>query len=225
MDNRNFFRVLWRINAVLIFCAAIWLIGKSVYDEFYRPYRYSGSTANAITVLRDEQGKVLTEEKWQYGVPEQVKGTTTVLVPLHLLRESKDGSSSRYSMRNILFTDAALSVGQWLFADNQHEILDRRVLEHADNGQALAILYIVTNAASATEEPVQDTKNSIYLSRPDGSDLKQVMEGMNRRLSEVVIDEDQVVIYYIQNGQVHSAKIDLANFEAIEDTTLPSIIE
>ncbi len=225
MDNRKFFRVLWRINAVLIFCAAIWLVGKSIYDEFDRSYRYPGSTANAITVQLDEQGKVLTEEKWRYGSAEQVKGTTTVLIPVYLLQEAKDGSATGYAVRNILFTDAALPAGQWLFADNQHEVLEHRVLEHADSGKALAILYSVTNAAPATGEAVPNEKDIIYLSRPDGSNLKQVLAGVDRRLSELVIDENRAVVFYIQNGRVHSAKIDLADFEVIEDVTLPPIVE
>ncbi len=127
--------------------------------------------------------------------------------------------------RNLLFLNSDLQGGKWLFPDNQQDITAFRELQFGDNKTTLALWYEVIEKTIKKEQATQADKPSLYLSRLDGSELTKVLTGFDRRIDQLLTDENHLVVLYIRDGRVHSALITLSDFKLVEDVELPSIIE
>lgn len=220
MDDRKFFKVLWRINAIAIFCASVLIIGKFVADEFFQnPYR--SPAVNAVTYQVNEKGDVVSKEQWIYYGLRQLDGAPTLIIPLQPVTRLNYPSPDR----NLLFLTSDLQGGKWLFPDNQQDITEYRELHFGDNKNTLALWYEVIERTTKKEQATPAGKPSLYLSRPDGSELTQILNGYDRRIDQLLTDENHLVVLYVRDSRVHSALITLSDFKLIEDVELPPIIE
>ena len=108
----------------------------------------------------------------------------------------------------------SLTDSRWLLPDNQKTILNYDFLESEDQETVLAILYEIYEGAN---------NNSIYLSRPNGEAFTSVISNVNRRMGPAIVDGNYIVIFYVKEGVVHSARIEVSSFSVSNSTTLPII--
>jgi hypothetical protein len=225
MDTNRFFGFLWRVNAILVTCALITVIGRflyfDVYQQLYRSPRTAVS-ANVETYRTDESGETIVEAKWRYGDLREVRGASSLLVPFYSVWTTQD-PSARPSLRNVLFIDADLSGSRWLLPNNQMEICSYDLLALDDEEEVLAILYEVSEENPEKVNATCTTGTSIYLSRPDGSELTKAIAGVDRQIGHALTDETHVVISYIKDGTVHSALVALSDLAVAQSMTSPPV--
>jgi hypothetical protein len=220
VDENRFFRFLWRINAILMLCALLLVIGKSISEELDRRSRQPYEAPyNYATHEVDEKGGTVVEERWRYGGPSEVIGTSSLVLSLV---SSGDADGPSYQLRNLLFVDANLENSAWLLPDNEKHILSHELLRFGDRDRVLAILYEI-KAADSAESVQGGDQSSIYLSRPDGKELTPVVVGLDRSIGHAMTDERHLVVFYVKDGAAHSKKIALSDFSVVESIALPPI--
>ena len=191
--SQKFFRVLWRINAVLILVAAsaivITLIVVIVQES----------------ALRSANQKA---EKVEQPVQESVDGESLQLEDAKVMGESgvvridlisttePSGIGSKgvnRQTRNILFIEPDKPSGHWLLADNKHEISEssevykRPVSEDSD---VLATAVIVRAA-----DDDQSAAGRMLLFNRTGSEVVEVAKDATKIEVSALVGEDLVVIY------------------------------
>jgi len=210
VDDNKFFKFLWRINAVLVMCTCLLLFGKFTYEKLYwRSGLPPSVTSNIETHGVDEKGETVVLEKWRYGDLQRVVGAPEFIVPFYSIWNVDEPSRHQRSLRNLLFVDADLKDSRWLLPDNQTHISSYDLLMSEDWDSVLAIVCVLDN--------------SIYLSRPDGRELTQVIADSDRRIGHATIDDNYLVVFYLKDSVAYSAKIALSDFSIVETIALPPV--
>lgn len=141
MKSARLFRVVWRINAVLLLAAGVLALG--------------GVLVGLVASLswdrrRDAQPPLAVAEEGErlfLGAAQVVAGTPFVLLPLESRRPGKGFASGgdEHATRNLLFHDVRGGESRWLRPDHRSRILDwdqlaagGRVRERWDAGGAPA---------------------------------------------------------------------------------------
>lgn len=169
----------------------------------------------------------------RFGHVESIMGADTKMITLM----ARDSSASKlYSgtggyageNRNMLFLVGKDSKAHWLFPNQQNVILVSEQLALVNNEnkksatKALYFEYVDTDSNSDGHLASDDLSN-VGLAKPDGSDFKAVLKGLNRILSFQVTDDGFVSIIYQSTVKVRQAKFSLINFDKQSDQELAEI--
>jgi hypothetical protein len=215
MDNNRFFKFLWRLNAILVACALILAIGDFIDTKLNQPSRQTtDGSFNIATYRVDERGETVVEERWRYGRPDEVTGTSGSILPLYLVAGADEPA---YQIKNLAFVDANLAGSRWLLPDHQRRILNYQLLRSKDHDRVLAVLYEIADQDAAQGE----NGISVYLSRPDGKELTQVITSLDRIIGHAMPDEQRLVIFYVKDGAGHSDMLAISDFSMLESIKLP----
>lgn len=221
MDGNRFFKFLWRMNAILILCVLVLVIGKFVHEAFDQPPNRKNYVPNLVTYAVDPAGETVIEERWMYGRPSEVIGASSFVLPLHSIGNTDEPS---YDLRNLLFVDANLENSKWLLPDNEKHIASYEFLRFRDRDRVLAVLYEVTDKDVDDKEPAEGGNGaSIYLSRPNGKELTQVVASLDRILGHTMTNERQLVIFYVKDGMAYAEKIALSDLTVVESLALSPV--
>jgi len=229
VDDNKWFRLLWRVNAVLILLVLVVGIGahsyKTVRGWFREPYYIS---SNVMVETLDESGDTVLKAEWRYGDPKEMPGAPGFIVPLHRVVRERDPSGYRgYRLTNLLFVDAGLGVTRWLLPDNEKHISHYELLTYGEGEEKrpLAILCEIMEESDIVDEETGDKimKPSVYLARPDGTGLVRIIECVERRIDHAVADESHLVVFYVKGNMGHAARIGLSDFSVAGSTTLQPI--
>jgi hypothetical protein len=199
---QKFFRLLWRINAVLILIAmgaiAFGAIVLIVQETAHRA-RTNRDTAAPSAIGADD-----SELNLQMGRTSLVPGTGVLRTDLTLRRESDKFSSGGGSeTRNILFIDPNEKKGRWLLPDNKHilgeisDITERSTDAECESGRPIATAVVVKDS----NDSETTGKGKLLLFDPTG---KKVIEVAND-VSEIHLASltgNEVVILYERNSRL-----------------------
>jgi hypothetical protein len=214
MDNNRFFKFLWRLNAILAACALILAIGDFIDTKLHQPSRQTtAGSYNIATYTVDERGETV-KERWLYGKPNEVTGTSGFILPLYSIEGTGEPA---YQIRNLAFVDANLAGSRWLLPDQQRRILNYQLLRSEDHDKVLAVLYEIADQDAAQGE----NGISVYLSRPDGTELTPVITGLDRVIGHAMTDEQRLVIFYVKDGAGHSDMLAIPDLAVLESIELP----
>ena len=221
MDDNKWFKLLWRVNAVL---ALLVLLGVLVQAARYRARRLwpaEPMMANFYQMGVDAQGNPVVEGKWRYGQPYRVPGESQCIVPLHSVDDADD--ASRYHegpLRNLLFLTSDLKTARWLLPDNGRKIADWSFLQGKGNETTLGILLKLEDHTVTQEEPNTTPSVAICLCRPDCTGFTQVLDGVTRVIGSQVIADNSLLIFYVKDGAGHAARIATSDFTVVGRTRL-----
>ena len=216
MDNNKFFRIIWRINAILVLLALIAVGSISAYKEVHRwlnPWAYYG-TYNYSTSHTDADTGDVIETHWTYGMVQRASSSPGSIIPLLSERDQ------RRTIRNLLFVDNDLE-NRWVLPHNDNIIWSYELLAVGDDSKVVAIIYDISKCNDDWCE--EWSGQSIYLSRPDGSELTQVVAGSSRRIGQSTIDENNLVVYYVKDEQGYAAKVSLIDFTVTRSVELSPV--
>lgn len=227
MDNLPFFRLLNRINAVLLFfllLAAIALVAF-IFIQMNPPENNSGVVVNESS---EESQPDLPEPELELSVIRDVAGKNVKYLTLETERRGGKFSSgySGGETRNVLFLIGDDMVTRWLYPDHQNLIENISVLKDReccnDESKAVAILF-VTKPVDSNQNGMLDSSDlsQLSLSKPDGSGLTIISEGIENILQHRVLDDGKILMVLTQNGNTLSlAKYSLVTFTLIQQRTL-----
>jgi hypothetical protein len=227
MDENKWFKLLWRVNAVLVLLVLVAVICSVTYSTVRGRFRepYYGRSNIAQVGIGLSADAVL---EGRYGDPRKLPGASRFIVPLNRIYRKSDPSGYRGRfLVNLLFVDTDLGVKRWLLPDNEKHISRYHVLTHGrdESKQTLAILYEIVEESDVVDEetgaPVM--RPSLYVSRPDGTGLARVIKCVDRCVHRAVADENHLVIFYVKENMGHAARISLSDFSIVGSTTLQPI--
>lgn len=190
------------------------------------PRSHLSTVSNLVITGKDSRGRTVVKEGWRYGGLERLDGGRHIL-PFYRVEPAEDGD---FLLRraNLLFIDSDLEKKRWLFPDNSHEIYLYSVVRKESNGgneeegKGLAVLYEIEEppANAGNKADPSSVKETVYLSRLDGSGLTRIVENVRRVIDYTAVDDKYLLLFYVKENMGYAAKIDLSTFSVVRRVEL-----
>lgn len=221
MDDHRFFKVLWRINAVLLVPVFLAALVMPLLSEWRSSSRKVVCRSNFATFTVNAEGETVTTGEWRYGDPVAVPGGSGFIVPLYSTWSADEPGRTWRSCRNLLFVGGDLKATRWLLPDNERGVLHWEFLAREHEGKAMGVSFMMEEPQADAEKAIAETpKLSLHLARPDLTASAPVLTGLTRCIGKEVTDDDHLVVFYVKDGAGHAAKIALADLSLAEQITL-----
>jgi len=172
--SQNFFRYIWRINAVLILLAAgaVTLgVGGLLVQEFgFKAARNREAEAGiAVTGPNAKSDLVLSRASI-------VEGTQVMRAELQRSPgEVKFSSGYNSETRNILFIEPGQKAAHWLLPDNDHIVVDSSDITDREESNEKRVVVTAVLVKSATQSP-ESALGKLLLFDPPGKRIVAVAD-------------------------------------------------
>jgi hypothetical protein len=229
-DGNRFFKFVWRVNALAIFCVAL-LAGLlclyALYSIFQDKTRDRGVTD--LLVVNPEQ-KV--QEEVILGYPSAIAGTSMVRVPLY--REQKTelryySKSSSANIVNELFVNGLTGESVWLFKGAQRLILNSvNILQKlkSETPVVSSIVYtLVDKDTDANGRLTASDHITVGFSNLQGTSYSPLLDQIDKLFALEQVADDRLIMLYAKNGESRMTTYSLPTFSVITDSALPKLDE
>lgn len=225
---QNFDKILWRINGIII-------LFLSLAGLLFLSYLI---VANVNNITRDREvtniinnNEVKKDEYLYLENFERIKGNKLFLSALVLSQRydidyySKNSSS----IKNYLFFNVENNSKHWLFENHDYLILEKiDILKNKEiyNGDIIGFIFKVIKSDTNGDGIInyKDDK-SILISNNFGKNLKIVLNKYDKLLGINQYENDKLIIFYLLNQKLYNLKIDLNNFEIIQNQLIKENIK
>lgn len=225
MEENRFFKLVWRLNSLVIMAAgalAIVVLSYLVY-YFAKELTERRTVWDIVNITPDQRDN----EAWQLGKPRNIWSTPYVMVSLYsdqdiaLARSSK---SSR-STRNILFINGQSNEKRWLLPTNEYLIVQNNLLSQNSHGDkerlVRAILYsIVKKDTNRDNRLTSNDRLVVALSLPSGEGYKEIFHDIDVLVGYEFLDDDSLLLVYQKREVGYSAKVTLDDFSIANDSEI-----
>lgn len=237
MEEKRFFRVIWRINGVALMVLLIFLIGFISYQFITSTFHNETPPVLISNLPRNEQ----SFEKWTLGLPHEIDGSNFIYIPLESDKKEITGVHSGMSLgayayndfsfrpsRNMLFLNKKTKEMKWLFRDNS-QLIERIKMLYAlkpyDKGRKVdAVLYQVIRKDTNSDQKLNsDDLADIGVSLPNGEMYKELFQSVERLLDAVSLDGEEILVLYQSKGRGYASTVDLQNMSIKETREIPTI--
>ena len=218
MESDIFFQTISKINSLLFLVLLVMGLGLASYIIVDIS---SWNNKGALQV--NEDPKDLTSEKVELVLESlvEIEGSSSQYVQL---RSKAEGGkfSSRYGgeIRNVLFIHEDKNSTSWLLKDHKNIIIRHDKLKGGDTktSKVLAHLYqVVDKDTDGDEMLTRDDQVTLSLSKPDGSDYREIIKGVTSIVdTNVKLDESSLSVLAQLNGEVYLYSISLSDFEILK---------
>ncbi len=237
-DTHPFFKLIWRINAILMFFSFFLAIGVLLYvsREIVDDIFGIRNVSDIVNIEENEQ----IHQHWSLTSTDEVYGTPYFILSLQLEQSYEQSYYEKYSVsiRNYLFIDTQQnSKHHWLFDTNDYLIPHKDLLldptrDENQPNKTVAILYEVIAHDSNGDARLSDSDlHTVGLSKPDGSDYKAIMDNVDAVLSYKMLDSNTLMLLcraenHISNDVgVFSLHVDVNNFTILNKVKLPVLLQ
>lgn len=236
MEENRFFKLVWRINGLLILVVVAVILTFILYQVINDLTRSGhGSEPVVVENIADDPEN---KEKWVLGNPMRIGGNDYILIPLvSENKEVKLKSASSFAMasydryikdpsKNLLFMNKSSNESFWLFEDTSRLILDVTIFPNDYNEEkpTKAIFYNVVSLDSNGDKKLSyEDDSSLYISSPEGKNYELVLEAYDKIISRSSVGDNQVMLIYQDKGKAFSKLIQLSPYEVISTNELPKI--
>jgi hypothetical protein len=216
---KKFFRVIWRINALIICVAGILLVGLLVFGiaESVIASRNFGA-AGSVPVSSGTAAK--QNAKLTVSKVESLDGMTIVRATVQFGSSGDGGSFSSSG-----YIPAATNAIRTLFPANNCVIVqsddlyfpaepcDKRVMKWTD--------FIFADKDTNNDGVISEKDlQTLAVASPDGQNYHVYLTGLDRVLSTQLIGENDFYAYYMQGENLFVARIDLQLQKIVQTTKL-----
>jgi hypothetical protein len=212
------FRWIRRVNSVLFLLV---LIGGSfgAYQLYigYRDMLASYSNVSASDELPVES--VPDPTRLVLGEADRVYGTDIVAIVL-FSEEGRGGKRAQRrheQMRNVLFLSENGARATWLFEEHSNVLVEFDGLRRGE--QPTRAFYYEIEGSEETD----DDALTVALSKPDGSNLTEILTGVTRVLSYERIDDRALAVIYETGDKLWHARFDLETFAKLSEQPLVDV--
>ena len=203
MRAHQFFRKVWRVNALVILLVGILGVGVLVLTAFYAASAIFRERLVTAVVSTDGQQQI--QEVLSLGHATQIIGHPWLLVAVSSDQtyDRDYYSKSSVAARNYGFVTAA-GPPRWLYPHNRFLIVDASQLPGTEYGEvkptAVVAFVVVQADTDGDKQLTPSDSSSVVLTGPDGTQRKAVIENVRRILSQEMIGEDVVILYEGASG-------------------------
>ncbi|WP_462158949.1 hypothetical protein [Pseudoalteromonas sp. GB56] len=240
MENNKFFKLVWRINGVLILGTALLILLAVGYQAISQMLRFNHTQAapTVENLADDPQGK----EKWVIGRPLPVNQGDFILLPL--VSENKEVenvgvevfASKSYNMfeggyygdpsKNVLFLNTQDNSAFWLFKGVDRLILDITLFPggYDYEGPTKAIFYkVIAKDTNSDNKLSKEDAASLYISEPNGKNYQRVLSAYDRIISRDLVSDNRMMVIYQHDGKAYSKLIQLSPYTEVSNVELPKV--
>jgi len=225
VENNKFFLIVNRINSMLILLVAIAALISIIVLNVA-----SNSLGNRNTVqVHDEKSKETIDLR--LGSLEEMLGHDIQTVNL-LSDSATKGFGSGYGgseIRNVLFLSGEELKAEWLYETNSFFIICFCKLQKSNeyNGKdPVLAIYVSVVKKDTNNDGELSSKDGITLSlaRPDGSDYKELDNGISKILDSTVSDQGASVTFLLHiDSSIVAKKYSLSTFDLVSEREISEI--
>lgn len=237
MDENKFFKLIWRINGLIIFggTALITLLITYYIIEDFIGSNSRPQPAVVENLAPDPEDK----EKWIIGNPIQIRGNDFVLLPLvsenkevemksitNTSRQFYKDRHHRKLSKNILFLNKKENKSFWLFSNTNRLILNTTLFPNSyDNNSLTKVIFynIVSKDTNSDKRLTKEDNSSLFMSTPEGENYQLVLDAYDRLISRESVGDNQLILIYQNKGKAYSRLIQLSPYKVISNIELPKI--
>lgn len=228
MEENQFYKFVWRFNAIVLMVAGILAIGVLLFSGYHilQDITRERDTRNIVNVSEDQP----IDEKWELGRLYKIEGTSYIMVPLTSDQSYAQSyySKSSNSVRNYLFIDTQNNHQEWLFETNENLVADIDFLSEKNyNDKALkvrAILYTVVDKDTNKDKRLTNKdETTIAVSLPNGLGYKEILKGIDFLVGHQVLDEKSMLLVYQKGGIGYTANLSFIDLSISNETQIPPI--
>lgn len=233
MENNPFFLKVWRFNALVLAlagCLAViaLLIGLALFTkQFIRDRTRDIERSDVVNVSPYTSGdRQAIQESYDFGSPTVIDGTNTVRLPLysqqHYAVNAYKGKNAN-ALRNLVFFNIDSEKSRWLLPNNDYllDVDSIRVAKNNPQSRVAGFIYTVIKADTNNDSHLTFSDNSVIaVSRPDGSDYREIIHSVEKVLSKVRFSDEKMLIAYQQQQKRYLATLDLLTFTVSKTSPL-----
>jgi hypothetical protein len=223
MRAHQFYRKVWRVNALVILLVGILGVGVLAISAVYALNAVFGE--RRVTAVVNPGGEQQVQEVLSLGHATQITGHPWLLVAVSSDQtyDREYYSKSSVAARNYGFVTAA-GPSRWLYPHNRFLIVSATQLPGAefaeDDRPTAAVAFAVVQADTDGDKRLTGSDlSSLVLTRPDGTQSKTVLDNVRRIVSQELIGDDVVILYESASGY-GKAVISLTDFSRTADEPL-----
>ncbi|GHB75273.1 hypothetical protein GCM10008107_26090 [Psychrosphaera saromensis] len=236
MKSERFFKWMWNFNGLVLFLGisvGILFFGYQITKHLLKEDYVPPQTLNLADDKEDE-------EKWSLGYPNRIGKSDFYYIPLESEKlsvesrgtvvDSFGGSGSYYTetrSKNALFLNSKTNTSNWLFKSVNQLITNISTIsgsEYSNNTKAVAMTYEVINSDTNLDGKFNNfDKRTFAISKIDGSDYVEIIEGYSRIVKSVINTEGELFVIFINNNDVFSMLVNLDTFKVVSKKTLPKV--
>ena len=227
MTAHRFFRIVWRINAiVLLIAAAAALVILSIAavglgGEMLR----AKVRSDAVKVA----GQRVETSRYQFEGFELLPGTSVLRAPL-VVYESYGFASSGggRAARNYLYYDSRTRNAHWLLQGNEKLISWNCALKTSptppESPRFLAALYAVVESDSDHDGQLSSSDQSfVLLTDAAGVQQTRILDRVSSIQGCETLSPSSAVLFYVSNAELRAATLDLGQLKIETDASLAAL--
>ncbi|MCI0657621.1 MAG: hypothetical protein L0170_11200 [Acidobacteria bacterium] len=227
MTSHRFFRIVWRINAIVLLVAAavaILILGIGAVALGRDMFRTWGER-EAVTVA----GQRVESSRFQFENFELLPGTGVLRSPLAVYESYGFGSSGGgRAILNYFYYDSSTRNAHWLLKDNERLIwwscdLKTSATQPAES-RTLGSLYAVVESDSDHDGQLTSSDlSSVLLTDPAGAQETRILERVSDIQGCEVLSPSSAVLFYVSKSELRAATLDLGQLRIESDASLAAV--
>lgn len=220
-DNNSFFRIVWRINGLIIMLLAVCGLAltifalKGIFTNVTRE-----RTVTSIVNL-DESKEI--KEQLEFGYVYHVDNSPIISVALNSDQKYTQAYFSKVSKsaRNYLFVNTDTDEQSWLFQHNSFLIKHRETLVYKRNEQKnrepVGYLFQIIKTDTNSDQRItgKDYIN-VSLSGLMGNRYKEIVSEVDKVIGHKISEAGILNLFYQKQNQVFLVRVSLLDFSVIE---------
>lgn len=224
MRSNQFFRKVWRVNALVILIAGVLGVGLLAFTTIYALREIFRDREVTAVVNTGEDQKI--REVLSLAQATQIAGQPWLLVAVESDQKYDQSyySKSAVAARNYAFVTAS-GPPRWLYPHNRFLIVDASQLpapDYSEKQTATAVVsFLVVRADSDGDKRLTPSDvATLVFTKPDGTESKAVIENVRKLVSQELMGEQVIVLYEGTSGYakavISSGDFSRVSIEAFE---------
>jgi hypothetical protein len=230
-SENKFFKYIWRFNALVIAGAAVVCMVVGVY--FIILIFKEETRERRVTDVVNVGENAEVNEDFVFGYPDTMVGTDYVKIPLYR-DQSYDmqyySKSSERNEVNHLFLNASNNESKWLLDGTNQLFISDMALSDKIEGLSTETNRTVGFVYQLVEDDSDDdgrltNKDAITIStsNADGTQYKNLIEGIDRLYSVRQIADDKLLVLYQKNEETVSELYSVPSMKQVSQQKIPKV--
>ena len=227
MKRANIFRIIWKINAVLILMVGLMVLVILCYTG-YRIYQDVFRSREVSSVVNIESDTRISAE-WRLGAFDRVEGTDYLMAPVYSAQtfQASYYEKGTSAVRNYLFVNAIDKSSRWLVPHNNYLFLASHKEWHrpglGDSVVKWLRYEVVKSDTNRDGRLTSEDQHTIGISDPTGEKYAELVSHVDRVLGYEMRDENTLLVFFRTGTKNFVAEINIPERRVTVTKELPEI--
>jgi len=227
MKKINVFRIIWKIDAILILIVglvALVILGYAGYRIYQDVFR-----SRDVSSIVNVESNVQIGSEWNLGTFDRVEGTDYLMAPVYSAQtfQASYYEKDTSAVRNYLFVNAVDKQSRWLVPNNNYLFLSgNKMWQNPDLGSSVVMWLryeVVKSDTNLDGRLTNEDQRTIGISDPTGERYVELISDIDLILGYEMQDEYNLLIFYRTGTKNFLAEINLPDRLITVTKELPEI--